>query len=137
VKLRVIPSKTYPNFLLTHPTSYQPANILAERKEQFDEVHLGKFLLPEEPKLVHHFMCLQNTAFAWMDQERGHFWEDFFPPIFPPIDILTILHKPWAQHETYQYHLAYMMKYVTLSSTRSMLGSMSHPTPLTGADGSA
>jgi hypothetical protein len=64
-----------------------------ERRDQFDQVHAGDFLLPEEQKLVHHFMCLQNGAFAWTDQERGHFCKDFFPPI----EIPTIPHKPWAQ----------------------------------------
>ncbi len=38
-------------------------------------------------------MCLQNSAFAWTDSEQGHFHKDFFPPI----EIPTILHKPWAQ----------------------------------------
>jgi hypothetical protein len=64
-----------------------------ERKEQFDQVHVGDFLLPEEKKLMHQFMCLQNEVFAWNDLEQGHFHEDFFPPI----EILTIPHKPWAQ----------------------------------------
>jgi len=66
---------------------------MQEHMEQFATVHEGDFLLPEEKKLLHHFMSLQNGAFAWMDQERGHFCEDFFPPI----EIPTILHKPWAQ----------------------------------------
>ena len=64
-----------------------------KRRDQFEEVHAGNFLLLEERKLVHHFMCLQNGAFAWTDQERGYFREDFFLPI----DIPTIPHKPWAQ----------------------------------------
>ena len=38
-------------------------------------------------------MCLQNRGFAWSDQERGLFREDFFPPV----EIPTILHKLWAQ----------------------------------------
>ena len=42
---------------------------------------------------MHHFMSVQNAGFAWSDQERGHFCKDFFPPI----EILTIPHKPWAQ----------------------------------------
>ena len=42
---------------------------------------------------MHHFMCLQEAGFAWMDQECRHFHEDFFPPI----KILTIPHKPWTQ----------------------------------------
>ena len=66
---------------------------MAECKEQFDKVHDTRFLLPEERKLVHQFMCLQNGSFAWTDQEQGHFQEDFFLPI----EILTIPHKPWVQ----------------------------------------
>ena len=38
-------------------------------------------------------MCLQNRGFAWPNQEHGLFHEDFFPLV----EILTILHKPWAQ----------------------------------------
>jgi hypothetical protein len=72
-----------------HPTG----RYTQERKEQFDQVHVGDFLLPEEKKLMHQFMCLQNKVFAWNDLERGHFCEDFFPPI----EIPTIPHKPWAQ----------------------------------------
>ena len=40
---------------------------------------------------MHHFMCLHEAAFAWNDAERGHFREDFFPPI----EIPTVPHKPW------------------------------------------
>jgi hypothetical protein len=35
---------------------------------------------------------LHHDGFAWSDAERGHFREDFFPPI----EIPTIPHKPWA-----------------------------------------
>ena len=63
-----------------------------ERKDQFDNVHEGDFLLPEERKLMHHFMMQQSYGFAWDDSERGRFREDFFPPI----DIPVIPHKPWV-----------------------------------------
>jgi hypothetical protein len=33
------------------------------------KVHAGNFLLPEEKKLMHQFMCLQNEVFAWNDLE--------------------------------------------------------------------
>jgi hypothetical protein len=80
--------------LPTHPANFQPTGqYTAERMEQLNKVHPGNFLLPEERKLAHQFMCLQNKGFAWMDLEQGHFREDFFPPI----DIPTIPHKPWAQ----------------------------------------
>jgi hypothetical protein len=61
--------------------------------KQFDKVHAGSFLLPKEHKLIHHFMCLQNSMFAWTDLECSHFCEDFFPPI----EIPTIPHKLWVQ----------------------------------------
>ena len=63
-----------------------------ERKEEFDRIHHGDFLLPEERKLVHHLMMEQNQAFAWDDTERGSFRKDFFLPIVIP----TVKHKPWV-----------------------------------------
>ena len=37
-------------------------------------------------------MMIHQDAFAWDDLERGHFREDFFPPV----EILTIPHTPWV-----------------------------------------
>jgi hypothetical protein len=80
--------------LPTRPQDFQlTGHYMQEQKEQFNQVHVGDFLLPEEKKLMHQFMCLQNEAFAWNNLEQGHFHEDFFLPI----EIPTILHKPWAQ----------------------------------------
>jgi hypothetical protein len=56
------------------------------------KVHPEGFLWPEERKLMHHFMCVQNMGFAWDDSEHGRFHEDFFPPVIMPI----IEHKPWV-----------------------------------------
>jgi hypothetical protein len=39
-------------------------------------------------------MMIHNDTFAWKTLERGHFREDFFPPI----DIPVVPHKPWIQH---------------------------------------
>ena len=63
-----------------------------ERMQDFDKVHKGEFLWPEERKLVHHLMMEQNQAFAWDDSERGRFKTEFFPPVVMP----TIEHKPWV-----------------------------------------
>jgi hypothetical protein len=41
---------------------------------------------------VHHLVMEQNQAFAWDENERGHFREDFFPPIVIP----TVEHTPWV-----------------------------------------
>ena len=40
---------------------------------------------------MHHFMTLHQDTFAWNDTERGHFREDFFPPVEIPV----VPHKPW------------------------------------------
>ena len=38
-------------------------------------------------------MMLHNKAFAWDNDEQGHFYEDFFPPI----DIPVVPHEPWVK----------------------------------------
>src|SRR5258708_29206516 len=87
------PLKNIP-MLATCPPPFQPTgHYMEEWKEIINCGHKGDFLLPEERTLMHHFMSVQNAGFAWSDQECGHFHEDFFPPI----EILTIPHKPWAQ----------------------------------------
>ena len=79
--------------LSPNPPEFVPTGrYTEERKEKIDKVHEGEFLLPEERKLMHHFMMEQNLGFAWDDSERGRFREDFFPPI----DIPVVPHKPWV-----------------------------------------
>ena len=81
-------SKLSPN-----PPDFVPTGrYTEERKDKIDKKHSGDFLLPEERKLMHHFMMEQNMGFAWEDSERGRFREDFFPPI----DIPVVPHKPWV-----------------------------------------
>src|SRR5258708_19590941 len=41
---------------------------------------------------MHQFMMVHHDGFAWSDEERGHFREDFFPPV----EIPTVAHKPWV-----------------------------------------
>jgi hypothetical protein len=57
-----------------------------------DKAHPGDFLWPAEHALMHYFMCVQQDRFAWNDSERGHFREDFFPPVEMPM----VPHKPWV-----------------------------------------
>ncbi len=86
------PLATLP-ILSTNPPPFQPSHrYTLEHKEFIDKVHGGDFLWPAERELMHHFMIIQQDAFAWSDAERGHFREDFFPPVEMP----TIAHKPWA-----------------------------------------
>jgi hypothetical protein len=76
-----------------HPIAFRPCGrYTQERKDIFDKINAG-FLLDEERVLLHHFMMLHQDAFAWNDSERGHFREDFFPPINMPV----VPHIPWVQ----------------------------------------
>uniref|UniRef100_A0A0W0G1B9 Uncharacterized protein n=1 Tax=Moniliophthora roreri TaxID=221103 RepID=A0A0W0G1B9_MONRR len=50
-----------------------------EQKKVIDENHPEGFLLPEERKLLHCLLKLQEMAFAWEESEAGIFREDFFP----------------------------------------------------------
>ncbi|KAF8953949.1 hypothetical protein BDZ97DRAFT_1600854, partial [Flammula alnicola] len=80
--------------LSKNPPDFEPkGRYTQERKDAMDKVHEGDFLLPEERKLVHQLIAEQNQAFAWEDDERGRFREDFFPPVVIP----TIEHKPWVE----------------------------------------
>jgi Integrase zinc binding domain/RNase H-like domain found in reverse transcriptase len=75
------------------PVVFKPTGrYTQERMELFNKINSG-FLLDEERKLLHHFMMIHQDAFAWNDTERGHFREDFFPPIEIPV----VPHKPWVQ----------------------------------------
>ncbi|SJL14310.1 uncharacterized protein ARMOST_17766 [Armillaria ostoyae] len=76
-----------------NPPEFEPTGCYTlERKLRINENHPIGFLWPEERKLVHHFMCLQEQGFAWDDTEAGHFREDFFLPI----DIPIVPHTPWV-----------------------------------------
>jgi len=80
--------------LKTNVPNFQPEGRYTQaRKDAIDKLHPEGFLWPEERKLMHHFMCLQNQGFTWTDQERGHFRTDFFPAVEIPI----IPHTPWVQ----------------------------------------
>lgn len=76
------------------PPDFKPTGrYTQERMEKMDKAHKGDFLWPEERKLVHHLMMEQNEAFAWEDDERGSFKEEYFPPVLMP----TVEHTPWVQ----------------------------------------
>jgi hypothetical protein len=79
--------------LSPNPPDFVPTGrYTEERRDKIEKIHGEDFLLPEERKLMHHFMMEQDLGFAWNDSERGSFREDFFPPIDMPV----IPHKPWV-----------------------------------------
>jgi hypothetical protein len=86
------PLKDIPELSMTPGEFKETGKYTKERKEQIDKVHSGEFLWPEERKLMHDFMCKQEKAFAWTEDEKGQFREDFFPPVEMPI----VAHTPWV-----------------------------------------
>ena len=97
-KFRIVPNiigdplETLPT-LPTQPPPFSPTGrYTQERKDLFDKLNPG-FLLPAERDLMHYFMMVHEDGFAWETSERGHFREDFFPPVNIPV----IQHKPWVQ----------------------------------------
>ncbi len=80
--------------LKTKPPDFTPTGrYTQERMEAINQIHNTGFLTEEEQCLLHHFMMEHNGVFAWTDEEQGSFKTKYFPPI----DILTIPHKPWIQ----------------------------------------
>ena len=77
--------------LPTHPPDFVPTGRFTQ--ERRDQMALGKgFLWPEEVKLAEWIICTHNTAFTWIDEERG----SFDPEYFAPVEIPYIAHTPWA-----------------------------------------
>jgi hypothetical protein len=61
--------------------------------QKVDALHGGDFLWPEERRLLHYFYMLHKNAFAWTEDKRGRFREDFFPPVEFPV----VPHTPWVE----------------------------------------
>ncbi|SJL18848.1 uncharacterized protein ARMOST_22450 [Armillaria ostoyae] len=90
--IRGDPLADIPTLSPTPPPFVPTKRYTQERKEYIDSIHNDGFLWSEEMKLMHHFMTVQEKAFAWEDSERGSFRKDFFPPI----DIPVVEHTPWV-----------------------------------------
>src|SRR5438270_11542504 len=91
-----------------------------------DAAHRDDFLWPEERKLMHHFMMAHEDGFAWEDAEWGPFREDFFAPIEMP----TVLHKPW-NYAICLYRLEFTIRFVSYCRRRSKWGFSSLQIPRT------
>jgi hypothetical protein len=76
------------------PPPFEPTeHYTLERKQRMDANHPAGFLWPAERELMHHLVRMQERGFTWEDSERGHFRENFFPPV----DIPVIPHIPWVE----------------------------------------
>ena len=87
------PLKDLPELPVRPPDFVPTGRYTQERKEIIDKMHNDDFLWPEERKLLHEFMRLQEKGFAWCAEEGGTFKPEFFPPVKIP----TMPHKPWVE----------------------------------------
>ena len=55
-------------------------------------VNKDGFLWPEEVKLVHYLIREHEYAFAWNENEKGKFSDEYFDPVVIP----TVEHVPWV-----------------------------------------
>jgi hypothetical protein len=78
--------------LPTHPPDFVPG--LQYTQEQYEKLQLNPdgFLWPEEEKLAHHLVREQEECLSWIEEEKGEFRQDFFPPVPIP----TVPHTPWV-----------------------------------------
>jgi hypothetical protein len=78
--------------LPTHPPDFVPG--LRYTQEWHDKLQLNPdgFLWPEEEKLAHHLVREQEDGLSWVEEERGEFRQDFFPPVRIP----TVPHTSWV-----------------------------------------
>jgi hypothetical protein len=58
-------------------------------------VFKNQFLWPEEQKLAALVLKNNELALAWDESEKGHFRDDYFPPVIIP----TIEHVPWVHRQ--------------------------------------
>jgi hypothetical protein len=78
--------------LPTHPPDFVPS--LRYTQEWYEKLQLNpdSFLRPEEEKLAHHLGTKQKECLSWIEEEKGEFWQDFFPPVHIPM----VPHTPWV-----------------------------------------
>ena len=78
--------------LPTHPPDFTPGHRYTQDRKDAHNANPTGFLWPEEEKLVHYLIKIQEDAFAWKETEKGRFDAKYFDPIIIP----TVDHIPWV-----------------------------------------
>ncbi|RDB24437.1 hypothetical protein Hypma_008418 [Hypsizygus marmoreus] len=81
--LPVLPSKCEP---------FSPGKRYTNERMLAWDANPTNFLWPEEVRLVHEIIKLQELGFAWDESEKGRFSSEYFDPVVIP----TIEHVPWV-----------------------------------------
>ena len=77
------------------PTSlpdFVPGERYTQERKELMSVNKDSFLWPEEEKLVDYLIKDHEKAFAWSEEEKGNFSEEYFEPVVFP----TVEHVPWV-----------------------------------------
>ena len=92
--VRRIPSDPLVNLpiLPTHPPEFEPGERYTRERMEAMPVNKDGFLWPEEVKLVHYLIREHKYAFAWNENEKGKFSDEYFDPVVIP----TVEHVPWV-----------------------------------------
>ena len=77
--------------LLMHPSDFRPGKWYTHKWKATNNQNLTGFLWPEEEKLAHKLIRLQEDALAWVELEKGSFSPKYFDPIVFPV----VEHIPW------------------------------------------
>ncbi|KAF8802126.1 hypothetical protein BYT27DRAFT_7048625, partial [Phlegmacium glaucopus] len=77
--------------LPTSPPEFSPGTRYTQERKESMPVNKDQFLWPEEEKLVHYLIKIHEKAFAWDENEKGKFLDEYFEPVVIP----TIEHIPW------------------------------------------
>ena len=78
--------------LPTHLPDFTPGKHLTQECLNTLALNANNFLWPEELKLVHHILKINELMLTWTEAEKGRFCDKYFAPIRIPV----IEHVPWA-----------------------------------------
>src|SRR3984957_19735524 len=77
--------------LPTHPPNFRPGKRYTHEQKAANNQNLTGFLWPEEEKLAHKLIRVQEDALAWVELEKGSFSPEYFDLIIFPV----VEHIPW------------------------------------------
>ena len=79
--------------LPTKPPEFVPGPRYTEERRAALNVRGDGFLTEEEARLVDHFVRVHEDGFAWEEEEKGRFSDEYFEPVVIP----TVEHIPWTE----------------------------------------
>ncbi|KAF8657399.1 hypothetical protein AX14_007886 [Amanita brunnescens Koide BX004] len=71
---------------------FVPGTRYMEEQMKAQNINPTGFLMMEEEKLIHHLIRIHEDWFAWSEEEKGRFSDNYFDPVVIP----TIEHMPWV-----------------------------------------